>query len=322
MLQGQCKDFLICCSLRKGGIKMTMMIEIKNLIKKYGRETVVNIDSLRIKEGEIYGFLGPNGAGKSTTMKMILSLVTPTDGKIQIMGREMNDNTRVALLQQIGSLIEGPSYYSHLTGMENMEIIQVLKDVPKKNIEKAIQIVGLKNHMNKKVKNYSLGMKQRLGVAMAISNFPKLIILDEPTNGLDPAGMEEMRKLIKTLPKDYGMTVMMSSHILDEVEKVVSSIGIINKGHMIFEGSLAELKRDNHPSIYFKTSNPQKTFVLFKEKNSELREEGVLISDLSDSETAYCAKKIIDSGIELYRMEERTKSLEELFIQLTGKKSL
>ncbi|HHV26676.1 MAG TPA: ATP-binding cassette domain-containing protein [Tissierellia bacterium] len=298
------------------------MIKIEKLIKKYGKQTVVNIDSLQVKEGEIYGFLGPNGAGKSTTMKMILSLVTPTNGRIQIMDREMNDDTRVDLLQQIGSLIEGPSYYSHLTGMDNMKIIQALKNVPKKNIEKAIQIVGLENHMNKKVKNYSLGMKQRLGVAMAISSFPKLLILDEPTNGLDPAGMEEMRELIKTLPKEYGITIMISSHILDEVEKMVTSIGIINKGHMIFEGSLDEFKRNSHPSICFKTSNPQKTFRLLQEKNPEFKEEGILLTDLSDGEIAYCAKKIIDGGLDLYRMEEKTKSLEKLFIQLTGKKNL
>lgn len=301
---------------------MNTMIQIENLEKKYAKEVVVDINSLQVKEGEIYGFLGPNGAGKSTTMKMILSLVTPTNGKIEIMGKEMSDKTRVELLQQMGSLIEGPSYYSHLTGMENMKIIQALKKVTRKNIDKAIKIVGLENHMNKKVKNYSLGMKQRLGVAMAISNFPKLLILDEPTNGLDPAGMEEMRELIKILPKEYGITVMISSHILDEMEKMVTNIGIINKGHMIFEGNLKEFKKSSHPSIYFKTSNPQKSLLALHEKGAELRNDGVVLTDVPDDEIAYCVKRIIDSGIDIFRIEEKTKSLEELFIQLTGKQNL
>lgn len=301
---------------------MSIMIQVKKLKKEYGKETVVDINSLQVKEGEIYGFLGPNGAGKSTTMKMLLSLVTPTEGEIQVMGREMNDKTRVQILQQTGSLIEGPSYYSHLTGMENMKIIQALKDAPRKNIDKVIRIVGLENHMNKKVKNYSLGMKQRLGVAMAIINFPKLLILDEPTNGLDPAGMEEMRELIKSFPKEYGITVMVSSHILDEMEKIVTNIGIINKGHMIFEGNLAQFKRSSNPSIYFKTSNPQKTFFLLQGENPKLEESGILLANLSDGKIAHCAKKIIDEGIEIFRIEERTKSLEELFIQSTGKGTL
>lgn len=301
---------------------MNTMIHIENLIKKYGKSTVVNIDSLKVNEGEIYGFLGPNGAGKSTTMKMILSLVTPTKGNIEIMGKKMNDKTRIKLLQQMGSLIEGPSYYSHLTGMENMKIVQALKNVPKKNIEKAIKIVGLENHMNKKVKNYSLGMKQRLGVAMAISNFPRLLILDEPTNGLDPAGMEEMRELIKSFPKEYGITVMISSHILDEMEKTVTNIGIINKGHMIFEGSLEEFKRNSHPVISIRTSNPQKSFHLLQEHYPKLTESGIILKDLSDNKIADCAKRLVDNGVELFRMEERSKSLEELFIQLTGKDNL
>ncbi len=165
-------------------------------------------------------------------------------------------------------------------------------------------------------------MKQRLGVAMAISSFPKLLILDEPTNGLDPAGMEEMRELIKILPKEYGITVMISSHILDEVEKMVTSIGIINKGHMILREVWLNLKGIVIQVFALKHLIHKRPLDFCREKNPEFKEEGILLTDLSDVEIARCAEKIIDSGIDLYRMEERTKSLEQLFIQLTGKKNL
>ena len=175
-----------------------MIVATDNLSKEYDGVYRVQELDIRIKEGDIYGFLGPNGAGKSTTMKMLLGLVKPTSGTIEIMGKPFNEKTRRDILASVGSLIESPSYYGHLTGRENMEIIRRLLDLPQKNIEEAVHIVRMENQMEKKVKNYSLGMKQRLGIAMALARFPKLLILDEPTNGLDPAGIEEMRELIKT----------------------------------------------------------------------------------------------------------------------------
>lgn len=168
-------------------------------------------------------------------MKMLLGLVKPTSGTIEIMGKPFNEKNLRDILASVGSLIESPSYYGHLTGRENMEIIRRLLDLPKKNIEEAVHIVRMENQMEKKVKNYSLGMKQRLGIAMALARFPKLLILDEPTNGLDPPGIEEMRELIKMLPKQYGMTVMISSHILSEIDQMATVVGIINQGCLIFQ---------------------------------------------------------------------------------------
>ena len=212
-----------------------MIVVTENLSKEYdGIRRVENLD-IHINDGDIYGFLGPNGAGKSTTMKMLLGLVKPTTGTIEIMGKKFTENNRKEILHNIGSLIEAPSYYGHLTGKENMEIVRRLLDLPQKNIEEAIHIVRMENQMGKKVKNYSLGMKQRLGIAMALAQFPKLLILDEPTNGLDPAGIEEMRELIKMLPEKYGMTVMISSHILSEIDQMATVVAKVPNDYLVYD---------------------------------------------------------------------------------------
>lgn len=225
-----------------------------NLSKRYGDIYAVKDVNLTVREGDIYGFLGPNGAGKSTTLKMILGLARPTNGKVTVFGKDFEAN-RHLILKQTGSLIESPSYYGHLTGLENMRIIQKLRDVPDKNVSEALKIVRLEKQKDKKVNQYSLGMKQRLGIAMALLSFPKLLILDEPTNGLDPAGISEIRELIKFLPKRYEMTVLISSHLLSEIEQIATSVGIINEGKMIFQGSMEGLKRKSSSRIVVKTGD-------------------------------------------------------------------
>ena len=187
------------------------IIETRNLCKRYGTVMRVTNLALQVPEGSIYGFLGPNGAGKSTTLKMILGLVRPTQGEIQVFGQPMNRGNRIAVLRQVGSLIESPSYYGHLTGEENLRIVQTLRGLPPKAIREVLEIVRLEGQRGKKVCHYSLGMKQRLGIATALLGYPKLLILDEPTNGLDPAGIQEMRELIRDLPSRFGMTVVVSS---------------------------------------------------------------------------------------------------------------
>lgn len=177
---------------------------------------------LSVPEGSVYGFLGPNGAGKSTTLKMILGLAHPTAGSIQVLGKKMDSANRLSILRQVGSLIESPSYYGHLTGEENLRIVQTLRGVPERNIREVLQIVRLDGQRGKKVAHYSLGMKQRLGLAAALLGYPKLLILDEPTNGLDPAGIQEMRELICELPGRFGMTVVVSSHLLSEIEQTTA----------------------------------------------------------------------------------------------------
>lgn len=217
---------------------MSEVVKTNGLTKRYGDNLSVNNLDMSVKEGRIYGFLGPNGAGKSTTLKMLLDLVRSTAGEVDIFGRRLNSKTRVDILRNIGSLIESPSYYGHLTGAENLKILQTLLDVPKHNIDEVLKIVRLDRQRSKKVSAYSLGMKQRLGLAGALLSFPKLLILDEPTNGLDPAGISEMRELICSLPEKYGMTVIVSSHLLSEIDQMAEDIGIISNGKMMYQGPL------------------------------------------------------------------------------------
>ena len=296
-----------------------MIVATDNLSKEYDGVYRVQELDIRIKEGDIYGFLGPNGAGKSTTMKMLLGLVKPTSGTIEIMGKPFNEKNRRDILASVGSLIESPSYYGHLTGRENMEIIRRLLDLPKKNIEEAVHIVRMENQMEKKVKNYSLGMKQRLGIAMALARFPKLLILDEPTNGLDPAGIEEMRELIKTLPKQYGMTVMISSHILSEIDQMATVVGIINQGCLIFQERMSVLDMQREPQIVLRTSDNNRTYQLLKKTNPQRTADGLQIGALSDEQIGAVVQCLCSNGISVYRFEEHRESLEDIFLNLTGK---
>ena len=296
-----------------------MIVATDNLSKEYDGVYRVQELDIRIKEGDIYGFLGPNGAGKSTTMKMLLGLVKPTSGTIEIMGKPFNEKNRRDILASVGSLIESPSYYGHLTGRENMEIIRRLLDLPKKNIEEAVHIVRMENQMEKKVKNYSLGMKQRLGIAMALARFPKLLILDEPTNGLDPAGIEEMRELIKMLPKQYGMTVMISSHILSGIDQMATVVGIINQGCLIFQERMSVLDMQREPQIILRTSDNNHAFQLLKKANPQRTTDGLQIGALTDEQTGAVVQCLCSNGISVYRVEEHRESLEDIFLNLTGK---
>lgn len=220
----------------------TNIIKTDSLTKGTGSQMRVNHIDLRIPEGCVYGFLGPNGAGKTTTLKLLLGLLKPTAGTITFFGQKMTDKNRLSILKHTGSLIESPSFYGHLTGLENMQIIAKLKKVPADEITNVLQTVRLYDQRDKKVKQYSLGMKQRLGIAMALLGNPRVLILDEPTNGLDPAGIQEIRQLIKELPLNRQMTVIVSSHLLSEMEQMADMVGIIHHGRLIFQGTLAALE--------------------------------------------------------------------------------
>ena len=298
---------------------MKLAVKTNNLSKRYnGNDCVSNVD-LKIPEGSIYGFLGPNGAGKSTTMKMLLGLVKPSGGSVEVLGHTMNDKNRLAILQETGSLIESPSYYSHLTGRENLEIVCLLKGVPEKEIDNVLHIVRMEKQQNKKAGHYSLGMKQRLGLAAALLGRPRLLLLDEPTNGLDPAGIQEMRELICSLPEKYGMTVMVSSHLLSEIDQMATTCGIINHGELIFQGSLKSLHAYSSASIAFKTSNPVGTEALLHRMKPQIEDDTVLVHDIDDKMTAQINRLLIENGIDVYRIEEHALSLEDIFLKLTGK---
>ena len=231
------------------------IIETNDLCKQYGNALRVAHLDLNVPEGSVYGFLGPNGAGKSTTLKMILGLVRPTAGDIQVLGKKMDGGNRLAVLRQVGSLIESPSYYGHLTGEENLRIVQTLRGVPEKNIREVLQIVRLDGQRGKRVAHYSLGMKQRLGLAAALLGFPRLLILDEPTNGLDPAGIQEMRELICSLPERFGMTVVVSSHLLSEIDQMADHVAIIREGELVFQDTLEALHGRSRHHLALRTTN-------------------------------------------------------------------
>ncbi len=217
------------------------MIQTKNLTKSYAGFHAISNVNLHIPKGTVYGFLGPNGAGKSTTMKLFLGLTKPTAGSFTIDGKTFPKN-RVEILKEIGSMIEAPAFYGNLSGEENLEIIRKILGLPKSSVTEALETVGLAPFKNRLVKKYSLGMKQRLGLAGALIGKPPILILDEPTNGLDPAGIHEIRSLIRSLPDRYDCTVLVSSHLLSEMERMADYIGILNRGHLLFEGTLDELE--------------------------------------------------------------------------------
>ena len=300
---------------------MKYIIETNALSKQYGNNYSVNNVHLKVRPGCVYGFLGPNGAGKSTTMKMLLGLVKPTGGEILMFGGEFDDRNRIQVLRQTGSLIESPSYYGHLSGRENLQIIQTLKKVPKEEIDEVLSIVRLEGQQKKKVREYSLGMKQRLGLAAALLGKPKLLLLDEPTNGLDPAGIQEMRELISQLPGHYGMTVMVSSHLLSEIDQMATDVGIIDKGKMIYQGSLQKLHDKARSSIHVRVLNQSAAVRILDEYQEpyELNGEELVFAEREEGQIANLVALLAGQGAQVIRVTEKQKSLEDIFLKLTGK---
>lgn len=247
------------------------IVTTEQLTKKYKSFVAVDAVSLHIRKGSIYGFLGPNGAGKSTTMKMLLGLTSPSRGTFTIDGKQFPGD-RISILKEIGSFIESPSFYANLTGKENLEIIRRILGLPKSAVDDALDLVGLSEFGDRLAKKYSLGMKQRLGLAGALLGRPPILILDEPTNGLDPSGIHEIRNLIKSLPDLYACTVLISSHMLSEIELMADDIGILNHGRLLFEGSLADLRKYALKSGYA-TDNLEEMFLSMIETDNEHRKQ-------------------------------------------------
>lgn len=302
---------------------MADIVQTRGLCKQYGKVLRVNHLDLQVPEGAIYGFLGPNGAGKSTTLKMILGLVRPTAGSISVFGKEVNGHNRLDMLKQVGSLIESPSYYGHLTGEENLKVVQTLRGVPEKDVYEVLEIVRLEGQRSKKVTHYSLGMKQRLGLAAALLGFPRLLILDEPTNGLDPAGIQEMRELICSLPARFGMTVLVSSHLLSEIDQMADHVGIIREGELVFQDTLETLHRHSRHNLALRTGDNEGALKLLHQSRVPCAQEEdyILLPRLDDPDAAKLIRYLIGRGVDVLRLEERQKSLEDIFLELTGGKA-
>lgn len=301
-------------------ISLKYIITTKALTKKYNDKTAVDHLDLKIPEGSIYGFLGPNGAGKSTTMKMLLGLVKPSFGYMSIFEKEVTEKNRLAILKDTGSLIESPAYYSHLSGKENLQIVCKLKNVPERDINRVLSLVRMENQQNKKVGQYSLGMKQRLALASALLGSPKLLFLDEPTNGLDPAGILEMRELIRSLP-NHDITVFVSSHLLSEIDQMATDVGIIDNGKLIFQDSLLELHEQSGTKIFLKTQNDQVAWKLLSSHHLPIIQEKnrIYLDSFLEEEIIKAVRLCVEADIGVLRIEEEQRSLEDIFLNLTGK---
>ena len=298
---------------------MKPVIETHALCKSYHGRPVVDHLNLTVPEGCVYGFLGPNGAGKSTTMKMLLGLVHPTGGSVELLGHTLNEANRIALLRQTGSLIESPSGYLHLTARENLSIVADLKDVDRKDISRVLEIVHLTKDADRKVGQYSLGMKQRLGIAMALLGSPKLLILDEPTNGLDPAGIQEMRSLIASMPQTTGATVLISSHLLGEIEQMVDQVGILNHGRLLFECSLQQLQKHSRGGILLRVLDAPKAAAVLQQQGVKTaapadQPDTLQLPPLPDEALAALVCTLAESGVGVVGLTAQTKSLEDIFL--------
>ena len=286
-----------------------------------GIQTLFDIN-LNVEKGSIYGFLGPNGSGKTTTLSLLLGLLNNQKGDIEIFGQHLHAN-RVDILRKIGSLIEVPSLYGHLTAKENLEIYRSVYGVSKERVDEVLQIVGLENTGKKTAKRFSLGMKQRLSIALALLPNPELLILDEPSNGLDPSGIIELRQLIKKLNKAYGMTILISSHLLGEVEKMVSHVGIIYKGKMLFQGSLPELHlfQQKGSRLFINTSDNERAIRLLTEHQPERIGETLSVAFSGVEQVASINKVLVRNDVDVYLLHPKENDLEQLFIDLTSAQS-
>ena len=302
---------------------MQTVIETKALCKQYGPHTAVDHVELHVPQGCVYGFIGPNGAGKSTTMKMLLGLIHPTAGRVRLLGQELTEKSRLPLLRQTGSLIESPAGYLHLTAQENLEIVADIKGVPHKDIGRVLDIVHLTQDRNRRVGQYSLGMKQRLGIAMALLGSPKLLILDEPTNGLDPAGIQEMRALIRNMPAATGATVLISSHLLGEMEQMVEQVGIIDHGHILFEGPLTELQRHSRGNVTLRLLDPAKAAPILRANGLTAHSDSCVVTlpPLQDALLADLVHKLAACGAGVVELTPHTKTPEEIFLSLTSEEA-
>ena len=298
------------------------IIETNALTKRIGKRTVVDGVGLRVPQGSIYGFLGPNGAGKTTTIRMLLGLARPTSGGVRLFGRDMQ-RERLAVLKRVGSLVEYPSYYGHLTAYENLEALRRLLGAPRSAIDEALRTVRLDREAHRPVKGFSLGMKQRLGIAAALLGSPELLVLDEPTNGLDPAGILEIRELIRRMPQERGITILISSHLLSEIEQTATEVGIIAGGRLIYQDAIEALRRRARTDIRLRVNDPAAAAELLEEDGIGAApiERGVSFQPASDAAVAGAVRRLVEGGIDVYRVEEAKASLEELFLELTGREA-
>lgn len=289
------------------------------LTRHFGTLTAVRDLSIEVARGCIYGFLGPNGSGKTTTIRMLLGLIRPDKGQVKLFDASLERDGR-SLLNKVGSLIEAPSLYPHLTGRENLEVTRRLIGVGRKHIDRVLAIVRLEKDAHRLVRGYSLGMRQRLGLALAMLGEPELLILDEPTNGLDPAGIHEMRDLIRRLPEEHGATVFLSSHLLSEIEQIATHIGIVNGGRLLFQGRLDELQAQRRERIIIKVNRFDEASKILTENGWRVEPDDSRLAVLAGTpaEAAEINGSLVRAGIDVSHLSLERLSLEKIFLNLTG----
>jgi ABC-2 type transport system ATP-binding protein len=299
------------------------IIEVENLSKQFKELWAVKGLNLNVFKGDVFGFLGPNGAGKSTTIRMLLSLITPTEGQIRIFGKDLREN-RIDILKRIGAIVEKPDFYGYMSAYKNLEILGRLSqtDVSRKRIMEVLELVGLEKRFKSKVKTYSHGMKQRLGLAQALIHDPDLIILDEPTTGLDPQGMKEVRDLILFLSNQNKKTIFISSHILYEIELVANRMIIIDKGSAIVEGYVSELLNANNLKVTFEVNDSEKTKIILNNTSwinkIESSSNNKFVFSLTNDEIPKLNSYLIENNIDVSAVIP-ARSLEQYFLNITEK---
>ncbi|RNI27860.1 ABC transporter ATP-binding protein [Rufibacter immobilis] len=298
-----------------------LLIQTQDLHYQYGRQKILQGLHLHIPKGSIYGFLGPNGAGKTTTIRLLLGLLQPTRGSIHLFGKELELH-RVGGLQRIGTLIETPSLYNHLTGQDNLEVMRRLLGVGKHRIDEVLEIVRLQQDAHRPVKHYSLGMCQRLGIALALLSDPELLILDEPTNGLDPSGIREMRELLISLNQEHGKTIFLSSHLLSEIEKTVTHLSILHQGTLRFEGTVQELHQlEKHGHLLeVEVSNVLSAKEILSVNGCAVElvdAQKVRVKVRNKEAVALVNQLLVQHGIQVTGLLYGQQSLEEMFLSIT-----
>jgi ABC-2 type transport system ATP-binding protein len=301
---------------------MTFAVSTSGLCRRFGALTAVAGLDLAVPPGAVYGFLGPNGAGKTTTIRMLLGLIRPDAGEVRLFGVPLGEGTRRDLLRRVGALVELPSVYSHLTGRENLEATRLLLGSPRSRVPRALELVRLTDAADRAVGGYSLGMRQRLGLAAALLGEPELLILDEPTNGLDPAGIREIRDLIRALPAEAGATVFLSSHLLAEVEQMATHLGIVQDGRLLFQGTPAELRGERSGAVALGVDRPAEVADLLARSGYTCAADGgdrLRVGAAGQEEAARLNRLVVEAGFSVHSLACEGVSLESIFLDLTGK---
>lgn len=294
------------------------LIETRGLTRRFGQQLAVNNVNLSVPAAGVYGFLGPNGAGKTTAIRMLLGLIRPNAGEVRLFGEPLNGNQRT-LMRRVGALVESPSLYPHLTGRENLEVTRRLLGAPRHLIDLALETIKLTKDAGRCVREYSLGMRQRLGLGVALLNKPELLILDEPTNGLDPAGIHEMRDLIRRLPNEFGVTVFLSSHLLGEVEQTASHIGIIHEGSLLFQGTLGELqsKQQTRLTVGVKQIDDAIACLVNAGWDVQRVDDLLSVSARAPQDAIEVNRLLVERRLDVFHLSLAAASLEDIFLTLT-----